>query len=334
MVLNYKLYLVLFCLFYFICFIFGYASIKRFDPTLVPHMDDTKYYINIVKNGLNFSSDDPRYTRYIIPMIAHYIYKNVTFWNFDSAITSLLVINAIFVSVTGLALVHICKILELKKEILIASLFFFFTNYTIINTYLVGYLDSFNAMIFSLLSIYLLKNNWSYSILLISIISCMGKETIFITTSCFLFFWLTYDCIDRKRLNLKALKILIFHVLITGVSIFAIKYYASTISGHFNFIEKITIEPTYDFRHVLIAPFQLSYVYAPAFLILFCKIRLPKKWLLSSFFSMLVIFLVAIYSGITGHGLARISFELIGLIFAILCAGGLSRVLDQLKYNS
>ena len=203
MAVNYKLYLVLFCLFYFICFIFGYASITRFDPTLVPHMDDTKYYVNIAKNGLNFWSDDPRYTRFIIPMIAHFFYQNIYFWNFDPAVTSLLMVNSIFVSFTALALVHICKILELKQEILIASLFFFFTNFTIINTYLIGYIDSFNAMIFSFLSIYLLKNNWSYSILLISIISCLGKETIFITTSCFLLFWLTYDFIERKSLNKK-----------------------------------------------------------------------------------------------------------------------------------
>ena len=39
----------------------------------------------------------------------------------------------------------------------------------------------------------------------------------------------------------------------------------------------------------------------------------------SSLFSVLVIFIVAIKSGITGHGLGHISFELIGLICCILC---------------
>ena len=48
----------LFILFYAICLTFGYATISRYDPTLVPHMDDTKYYSEIVKFGLNFTSDD------------------------------------------------------------------------------------------------------------------------------------------------------------------------------------------------------------------------------------------------------------------------------------
>ena len=82
------------------------------------------------------------------------------------------------------------------------------------------------------------------------------------------------------------------------------------------------------------APFQLGYVYAPAFLVLFCKIRLPNKWLFSSFVTTFVIFIVAIDNGISGHGLARISFELIGLIFSILCGAGLCKVLGQLKYNN
>lgn len=324
---------LLFLFFYFICFVIGYASISRYDPTLVPHMDDTKYYIDIVKNGLNFNSDDPRYTRFGIPLIAHFIYKYFIFGSFNQPVFSLLLLNSLFVSLTAVSIIIISKILDLKNEVVVASLLLFFTNFTIINTYLVGYLDGFNAMIFSFLAIFLLKNNWSYKILLITFLSMLGKETILITTSIFLGSWYLYDYFSTKKINFKALKIIFFHIIIGSILIFCSKYYASTISGEFNFLQKIDHNPTYSLRNVILIPFQLGYVYTPIIFIFFSRLRLPISWYLSTFTASIIISLIALKVGFTGHGLARITFELVGIIFCILCADGFCNVLQRLLFK-
>jgi hypothetical protein len=319
--------LILFILFIFICLVIGYATVTRYDPSLVSHMDDTKYYLEIVKNGLLIQSNDARYTRFIIPLLAHFIYIKSTFTTFNGDVFSFLLLNSIFVSVTALSLIRICKILNLANDVILASLFFYFTSFVIINHYLVGYLDAYNAMMFSFLSILILERKWSYKILIISIFGCVSKETFLISSSVFLISWFLIDYFVQKEINFKSLIIVTMHLLISLIVVFSIKYYISLLSGEVKLLNKINY--TYTLQDMYKFPVQIAYVYAPAFIIIFSKVKLPSIWLISGFSSLIIIFTIAFTVGITGHGLGRISFEMIGIIYCILCGSGLCNIINN-----
>ena len=77
-------------------------------------MDDTKYYIDIVENGLN-SIIITGHTRFIIPLIAHFIHEYIVFGSFHHGLTSLFILNSLFVTLTALSMVYICNFLKIKS---------------------------------------------------------------------------------------------------------------------------------------------------------------------------------------------------------------------------
>jgi hypothetical protein len=196
--LGTKYFLLLWCLFFAICFGLGYPTLQRYDPRKTEGLSDThKYYATTT--GADFSVyifKDMFRGRVLVPFVARPFYwfalKFLPQWN--AGFFGLLIANALFCATTACLIVSIgSRYVDLSTALFGATLYLL--SFAIPNLQLAGMIDSGEACFMIALTWSLLTGKW-YLLPLWGLLGALAKET-FVPFS--FVFSLTWWLVERRQ---------------------------------------------------------------------------------------------------------------------------------------
>lgn len=164
--------LMLWVLFFMICFGLGYPILNRYDPGKVPGTSDATDYCDAVRSPLTLSY------RIFVPALAKpfYLLGKGRIGTWDPALFGLLVASSILSASTAIAIVSIglrCGF-PFATSLLGAMLFLF--NFDVPNWNLSGYVDSGEAFFLAMVVWSILSKRW-YLLTLWAIPGSLAKDT-------------------------------------------------------------------------------------------------------------------------------------------------------------
>jgi hypothetical protein len=191
--LGVRYFLVLWPLFFAICFGLGYPSLQRFDPRATEGLSDTPKYYALVTGADTSNFREIFRCRILVPYVARPFYwiaqSRLHAWN--SGFFGLLMANALFCATTACLVVTIGNRLfgNLAAALLAATLYLL--NFAIPDLQLAGLIDAGEACFMALIVCSLIAGRW-YLLPLWAVLGTLAKET-FVPFSCVFVvtWWLT-----------------------------------------------------------------------------------------------------------------------------------------------
>ncbi len=192
--------MLLWGLFFAICFGLGYPTLNRYDPRRTGGTSDSKIYYKVVVDEPQAGNPYEKY-RVLIPFFARSIYHcfakgRVGTWN--TGFFALLVVNAAFCATAAYLLIWVGYRVTGNGPIALLGAMLYLLNFTLSNEYLSGLVDSGQSC-FTLAVIWaLLTNQWGLLPLFCSL-GALAKETFIPFSVLFAtVWWLTAEHRDRK----------------------------------------------------------------------------------------------------------------------------------------
>lgn len=168
--------ILLFGLFFFICFGFGYPTLNRYDPGKTLGAADAKTYCNMVTNTETERTDISH--RFLVPWVAKPFYKladgRVGTWN--PILFGMLVANSLFTAGTAVLIVMIGALTGFSYATSIVGALLFLANFAVSNLLLAAYVDSGEAFFLALIAWSLLTGRW-FLLPLLAVLGSLAKET-------------------------------------------------------------------------------------------------------------------------------------------------------------
>lgn len=197
-----RYFLLLWSLFFLICFGLGYPTLKRYDPRATQGLSDTiKYYAMTTGEEQSYFKEVFR-RRVLVPTVARPFY-----WlaqrlpgTWDPGFFALLVANSIFCALTACLIVNIgTKLLnDLSVSLLAATLYLL--SFAVPNLLLAGLIDAGEACFMALLTWAVLNGRW-FLLPLLGIFGAMAKETFVPFSTVFAFTWWLVELRTGKRME-------------------------------------------------------------------------------------------------------------------------------------
>ena len=191
--LGIRYFLLLWPLFFAICFGLGYPTLQRFDPRNAEGLSDTPKYYAIVIGADTSSFREIFRCRVLVPYVARPFYwiARSRLHTWDPAFFGLLMANALFCATTACLVVSIGNRLldDLPTSLLGATLYLL--SFAIPDLQLAGLVDAGEACFMTALVWTLLAERW-YLLPLWGVLGALAKET-FVPFSCVFVvaWWLT-----------------------------------------------------------------------------------------------------------------------------------------------
>ncbi|HTG15133.1 MAG TPA: hypothetical protein VK747_07670, partial [Blastocatellia bacterium] len=189
---------LLFLLFFLICFGLGYPTLKRYDPRAPGNNSDSTDYYAMVTGDIqqaNFRS-----YRVLVPYSARPLYRladgHVGQW--DPVFLSLLIINSMFTAAAALFLISIGHRVTGDYGTALLGAMIYLVNFAIANFQLAGLVDSGEAFFMMTVAWTLVTRRWPL-LPLLAIPGAMAKETFVPFSVVFAAVWLmTRSRTERK----------------------------------------------------------------------------------------------------------------------------------------
>jgi hypothetical protein len=185
-----RYFLVLWPLFFAICFGLGYPTLQRYDPRTTEGMSDTPKYYAIAIGADTSSFKDVFRCRLLVPYIARpfYWFAQRYLHTFNAGFFGLLMANALFCATTACLVVSIGNKLLDDLGVALLSATLYLLSFNIPNLQLAGLIDSGEACFMAALFWSLLRGKW-YLLPVWAVLGALAKET-FVPFSClFAFAW-------------------------------------------------------------------------------------------------------------------------------------------------
>jgi hypothetical protein len=168
--------LLIWALFFLICFGLGYPTLNRYDPAKLPGSSDAQAYGNIV-TGAKVPPVDISH-RVLVPWVARPFYwlarGRVGSWN--PVLFAMLVANSVFTASTAAAIVVIGLQCGLSYVTSLVGAMLFLFNFAIPNMNLAAYVDSGEAFFLAMITWSLLAGRW-FLLPIWAIPGSLSKET-------------------------------------------------------------------------------------------------------------------------------------------------------------
>lgn len=317
--------IILLAIFFLTCLGSGYAVLNRFDPSLLPSMNDTAFYAAIVINGIEgISADFPN--RILVPYLAHIVYLSVPeigSWNMVNF--AMLVVNSSFTSLSALLIFNMSFKITKKIEYSILSCMFFLLNFHITNFYLVSSIDS--AYGFSILAlIYSLFHQKFNYLPVIAIIGCLIKEVFLPVGSGLVLGWLIYELYVNKNIQPgKFLRFILFMSagLLTIILVdAAINSGESTFSYWSKFTDNLTSDKfELDIISIFIGVVKFMFTLGWVMILSIPSLKeLPSNLIFSTSFACFIAIALGWVVGVQGSDYARFIYIPGAFIFSLACS--------------
>lgn len=169
--------ILLFFLFFLICFGLGYPTLKRYDPRVPGNNPDSADYYVMVTGAEQQTSF--RGYRVLVPYAARPLYRlaNGHLGQWDPVFFSLLVINSLFTAATALLLVSVGLRVTGDYQTALIGAMIYLLNFAIANFQLAGLVDSAEAFFMLAVVCVLLAGRWPLLPLLANS-GCAGQRDI------------------------------------------------------------------------------------------------------------------------------------------------------------
>lgn len=190
--LGIRYFLLLWSLFFLICFGLGYPTLKRYDPRATDGLSDTPKYYAIMTGADDANFKELFRCRILVPYVARpfYWFARSYLHPWDPGFFGLLMANALFCATTACFIVSVGnRFNDLGVALLGATLYLL--SFTVPNLQLAGLIDAGEACFMAAVVWSLLNNRW-YLLPIWGLLGALAKET-FVPFSCVLVFtwWLT-----------------------------------------------------------------------------------------------------------------------------------------------
>ena len=163
--------------FFVICFGLGYATLNRYDPSLLEGTSDARQYFKVVVDGPR-AADEHWRSRVLVPFLAKPIYRlaagRVGSWN--PVALALLVVNAACCATAAWLLMLLAEGFGLPFSTGLVAALAWLLNFVVTNFLLAGMVDSADAMLMTAVLLALQRESW-ISLPILGAIGGLAKET-------------------------------------------------------------------------------------------------------------------------------------------------------------
>jgi len=319
-------WILLWGLFFLICFGLGYPSLNRYDPRLAGNPDSAEYY-KLVEGNPQAVPDHFRF-RVLVPYLAKPFYwlaeGEVGRWN--PVFFGLLVANSIFSATSACLLVIIGSIVLNNYSTALLGALLYLASFNVPNAHLAGLIDSGEACLMLTTAWAMLTARW-FLLPILGVLGPLSKETFVPLSIVFCVTWLVV--ITRQegfRLSRLA------SVIVMGVAGLAtVTVLQSTISGHIIWPWDIALAEKSD-----VSPFSVfdehnishGFIYVFAWLLPLGAWHLrdlPQPWVFASIAAALAASTLGIWVG-TFSGVPRAMFNVAGPVLSLSTASLLMKI--------
>lgn len=185
-----RYFLLLWLLFFLICFGLGYPSLKRYNPRATAGLSDTAKYYAIMTGAEDSQFKELFRCRVLVPYVARpfYLFARSYLPAWDAGFFGLLMANALFCATTTCLIVSLGNRLFHDLGVALLGATLYLLNFTVPNLQLAGLVDAGEACFLAAV-IWSLLNDKYYLLPLWGLLGALAKET-FVPFSCvFAFTW-------------------------------------------------------------------------------------------------------------------------------------------------
>jgi hypothetical protein len=177
---------------------FGYQTLHRWDPRTSWH--DTRSYYDMVE-GNYARTLPPFHHRLLTPWLASNVRKLVPdglirTWN--PVFLSLLLVNAAFMSLSCLAVVRMAELTIGSRTVGVTAAFLFLTGWATVNGTMCGGVDAAVCLVILAVMLAVMQDRW-WLVPVFVAIGSLAKETAMLFSLVFVFTWIGYVGLVKKR---------------------------------------------------------------------------------------------------------------------------------------
>jgi len=321
-------WILLWGLFFLICFGLGYPSLNRYDPRLVPGLSDSNEYYELVGGNPQAATGHFRY-RVLIPYLAKPFYwlakGQVGTWN--PVFFGFLVANAMFTATSACMLVFLGYTAVGDYAVALLGAMLYLVNFNVPNTFLgAGAVDSGESCLMLATTWAMATARWSL-LPFLGVVGALAKETFVPFSIVFCMTWLVM-LTRQEGYRLSQLA----SVIVMGVAgLTTVTVLQSTISGHIIWPWDIALaeNSNVSFSSMLDEPTMVhSFIYVFGWLLplgAWHLMRLPQPWVVASLAASLTAFALGVWVGSLG-GVPRAIFNVAGPLLALSAASLLMKI--------
>ena len=335
--LGIRYFLLLWLLFFGICFGLGYPMLRRYDPRTTEGLSDASKYYAMVTGADTSAFKDLFRGRVLVPTVARPFYwlaqNYLQTWN--AGFFALLVASAIFCATTACLVVNIGNKLSGDLTIALLAATLYLLNFAIHNLQLSGLIDAGEACFMAAVVWSLINQKWQL-LPLWGLLGALAKET-FVPFSCIFAFtwWLTEGRQNGSgvaRLNWDRLKWIVALAIVGLGTVMAVH---ANIAGQLKWPWTIAGQaraPVNFFVALWHCVTERSFWYVFGWLLPLGVWRLkffPRPWVAAAVATSLFAILLGAYSN-AGGTVGRATFDIIGPLLSLSVAILIARPVDRL----
>jgi hypothetical protein len=317
-----RYFLVLWPLFFAICFGLGYPTLQRYDPRTTEGMSDVPKYYAITTGADTSAFKELFRCRVLVPYVARPFYwfaqRYLHTWN--AGLFGLLVANALFCATTACFVVSIGNKLLGDASVAVVGATLYLLSFNISNLQLSGLIDSGEACFMAAVAWSLLQGKW-YLLPVWGILGALAKET-FVPFSCLFAF--TWWLVKRREGRARASDLKwIVALAIVGLTVVSTVH--SAVAGQLRWPWDVAGQARAPVNFLVALWHCLterSFWYVFGWLIPLGVWRLryfPKPWLTASVATSTFAIILGAYSN-AGGTVGRATFDIIGPLLSLSVA--------------
>ena len=308
--------LLIWFVFFLICFGLGYPTLHRYDPRHTPGLSDAEIYGDLVTGA--HVQPTAISQRLLIPWVARPFYRLTAgrLHTWDPVLFGLLVANAIFVAATALTIVIIGLRCAFPYVTSLLGAALFLVNFAVPNLHLAAYVDSGELFFLTLLAWSLIGGRW-FLLPVIAIPGSLAKETFAPFAVVFaLAWWLA----DRPWRMSRLVWIAVLGIAAFGTVLAAMSAVRGSFFGPLNFAAELNGYRSVGFvRAILRCLAAREFWYVFAWLLPLSLTRLPnmdRRWLWSVTATFVTALLFGAYNDALGNT-TRALFSISGPLLSL-----------------
>ncbi len=326
-VLGIRYFLVLWPLFFAICFGLGYPALRRYDPRTTEGLSDTWKYYAIATGADDSSFKEMFRCRILVPFTARpfYWFAQTYLHTWNPGFFGLLMANALFSATTACLVVSIGNHLlnDLGTALVAATLYLL--SFAIPNLHLSGLIDSGEACFMAAVIWSLLTGRW-YLLLLWGVLGALAKET-FVPFSCVftLAWWLTEGRQNKLRATKPKWVELKWIAALAIVGLATVMAVHSVVAGQIRWPWNIAAQARAPVNFFVALWHCLTdrsfwYVFGWLFPLSIWRFKyFPKQWVVAAAATSAVAIMLGAYSN-AGGTVGRATFNIIGPLLSLSVA--------------
>lgn len=325
--LGIRTFLLMWPLFFAICFGLGYPTLRRYDPRITEGMSDTPKYYAITTGADTSGFKEMFRCRVLVPYVARPFYwfaqKYLPTWN--AGFFGLLMANALFCATTACLIASIGNKLLNDSGTALFGAMLYLSSFAVSNFQLAGLIDSGEACFLAALLWSLLNDRW-YLLPLWGVLGALAKETFVPFSIVFAFTWWLVARSQSTNLSSR-LKWIVALAVMGLATVMAVH---SAVSGELKWPWQIAGQaraPVNFFVALWHCLTERSFWYVFGWLIPLGVWRLqifPKPWRAAAISTSILAILLGAYSN-AGGTVGRATFNIIGPLLSLSVAALIAR---------